>query len=232
MKARGIARPISTVVMPAAALLLLVGCMSTQTKDPRGFDVAPLFGMIYGYDNQPVPGVEITVDGKAGPESDLMGRFVFPDLERGAHSIVATKQCYETISVPLKFLNQTQVLYLQMYSQSQLLDLAEKRIQAREWARARDLLSRAASVDPQDPACRFVRAILDFKTGRIDDAVSGLRSLLDSGVAEPAVYLFLADIYQDRLHEPAQAAALLEQYLERKGSAEIERRLRGLTHGD
>ncbi len=226
MKTPALPRVTPQFALVATALFILAGCMSQQVKDPRGFDVAPLFGMIYGYDNQPVAGVRISVDGKPGPQSDLMGRFVFPDLSRGEHSIIARKSGYETISISLKFLNQTQVLYLQMYSLAQLLDLAEKHIEAREWARAKDLLSRAATVDPADPAYRYVKAILDFRKGNTADAVSALRGLLDAGVAEPAVYLFLADIYQYRMGDPPEAAQMLKAYLERKGSADVEQRLR------
>lgn len=211
-----------------AIFVALIGCVSQQAKDPRGFDVAPLFGMIYGYDNQPVSGVEISVDGKAGPESDLMGRFVFPDLPRGAHSVIATRPGYETLSVNLRFLNQTQVLYLQMYSQAQLVDLAEKSIRGREWAKAQGLLSRASAIDAKDAAYRYVVAILDYKRGKVADAVTGLQGMLDDGVTEPAVYLFLADIYQYRLKDPGNAASLLEAYLERKGDPDVEQRLRSI----
>lgn len=221
-------RRVILLVTTLPIFLALFGCVSQQTKDPRGFDAAPLFGMIYGYDNQPVSGVQISVDGKPGPQSDLMGRFVFPELERGVHSVVAAKAGYETLSVTVQFLNQTQVLYLQVYSQTQLIDLAETSIRAREWAKARELLGRAKSIDPKDAAYRYVEAILDFKRGRTDDALRTLQELLDDGVTEPSVYLFLSDIYQYRLNNLEKAATLLKAYLDRKGDPDVEQRLRSI----
>ncbi|HUX13664.1 MAG TPA: hypothetical protein VMW87_11595 [Spirochaetia bacterium] len=210
------------------AAVLLVSCVSARASDPHGFDRAPLFGMIYDIDNQPVAGVALQLDAKRGPESDLMGRFVLPALAAGEHKVIASKPGYETLSVDVHFTIQTQVLYLQLCSQAQLVQKAEESIAEREWGKAGELLDRAGRVDPANTLYRYTRAVLDFRRGRTEDAASVLRALLDAGVTEPAVYLFLADICQYTLGDSVEAAELLRAALERKGNPEVEKRLRAI----
>lgn len=215
----------------AVAAALFMACVSAQTKDPHGFDRAPLFGMIYDHDSQPVPGVDLSLDGRRGPQSDLMGRFVLPDLARGDHRLIAARAGYEALGVDLRFINQTQVLYLQMYSQSQLVAEAEQQIKAREWAKAQQVLDRAAKIDPQDVLLRYLRAVLAFRRAEDDAAIAELRGLPDSAATEPAVYLFLADIYQYRLKDRITAEKMLTLCLERRGGPELEKRLEELRSG-
>jgi len=204
---------------------LLSSCMSAGAANLHEFSEAPLFGMIYDQDNRPVANVKLQVDGKPVAESDLNGRFLIPRLARGDHKVVATKPEFETLRIDLNFSNETQVLYLQMFSQSQLLAMAETRITQRNWQQARTLLERAGKIDRRDPVYRYVVAILDYRTGNPTQAASDLSQLLASGVEDPSVDLFLADIYQYSLKMPQKAIPYLKEYLAQKGDDAVSRRL-------
>lgn len=219
---------VAAIFLPLAAVMLF-SCVSAKAKNPRAFMSAPLYGMIYDLGNQPVGNVLLSVDGKKGPRSDVTGRFVIPDLERGDHTITAAKDGYEDLAIRLSFLDDTQILYMQMRSAQQLVSLAEKMIEEKEWARARSCLDRAAKVNSKDPVYRYVSAILDYYQGKSESAEKILRSLLDAGYSQPAVYLFLADLYQYRLNKPAAAAAELRTYLELRSDPAVKKRLEGLT---
>lgn len=210
------------------ALFAFTACVTSPTKDPRAFDRAPLYGMVYDLGNRPVGKAELAVDGNPAASSDVTGRFVLPDLARGDHRILATKEGYEVLTVPLSFLDDTQVLYLQMSSQQQLLACAETKIEAMEWRQARSLLERSASIDSSDPVHRYITAILDWRLGRPREAAGSLQSLIADGFGLPPVYLFLADILQFQLADPEEAARALRSYLELRSDPQIQKRLAAL----
>lgn len=208
--------------------LALASCATTKSATVRQFTAAPLYGMIYDKSNRPVSGVSVAVDGKRVAQSDVNGRFVVPRLSRGAHEIVATKSGFETLRTRLDFLSETQVLYLQILSQSELLSSAETQLSRRNWARARALLGRAGKVDPTNPVYLYTLAILDYRTKKMTDAVRELNALLSSGERAPSVYLLLADIFQYSLGKPERAVADLKEYLAQKGDDAVSRRLQRL----
>jgi tetratricopeptide (TPR) repeat protein len=211
--------------------VLLASCVSTKNAKLDDFTEAPLFGMVYDHDNRPVTKVDIQVDGKSVAESDLNGRFVIPQLAKGTHSVVAAKSGYEPLSLNLQFDTQTQVLYIQMFSESQLLSMAETALGDRDWAQAEDLLGRAEGIDAKDPVYRYLVAIYDFRTGKVKQAAGELSDLIASGVNDPSVYLFLADIYQYSLGSPKEAIPYLERYLDLKGDDAVAKRLDALQKG-
>ncbi len=218
------------------ALLLLaitlVSCASQNLADPNVFNKASLFGMIYDEDNQPCPGVKLSVDGSSDPKtgsiSDIRGRFVIPELARGEHMVVARKEGFEDLSVEVLFLNKTDVLFLRMVSFGQLLTSAEKALEERKWEEAEGFLFRAEKLDPGDGVLLYLRAVRAYKVGMWDEAATFLNGVLGKGIKEPAVYLFLADLYERKLAEPQKAIKNLEEYLGMRADEETQKRLDGL----
>ncbi len=208
--------------------LLMASCASQHQADELAFDTAPLFGMVYDEDNQPCAGVQLTVDGLPGPTTDIRGRFVIPNLSRGKHAIVARKADYEDLAASVEFLNRTDALHLTMTSFDQLLDKAQQALADAKWSDAAGYLDRAGKLDPNDGVLRYLRAVLSWKTGDPQTAVGYLKAIVDSGSNAPAVYLFLADIYQNDLKDPANAIANLESYLKERGDPDVEARLQKL----
>jgi len=212
--------------------LLLAGC-ATGGSDARAFEKAPLFGMMYDEENQPCAGVKLAVDGAmnqkdTGLVTDIRGRFLLPDLARGEHVLVATKEGYEPLRLKIVFLNRTDVLFLRMVSVGQLLAKAEKSLEERKWDEAESLLARAEKLDAGDSALCFLRAVKAYRTGEFTAAVDLLNGILDKGVKEPSIYLFLADIYQENLDDPRKAIEYLDAYLSRRADSDAEKRLAAL----
>lgn len=216
------------IVALSLAVCTLLSCSTTRVNDPRSFSAAPLYGMIYDLDNRPVAKALLTIDGKRGPNSDVTGRFVVPSLARGSHEIVAEKEGYETLRISLSFLDDTQVLYLQICSQQQLLSLAGDKIEEMEWGEAHAYLRRAAAVDETDPVYRFITAILDLHLNQPREAEKTLLSLLATGYEKPAIYLFLADLHQFLLEKPEEAANDLRRYLALRSDPQVQKRLKAL----
>jgi len=222
---------VRTVTLILLSVLLFASCASYKQVDQQTFDTAPLFGMIYDEDNQPCAGVQLTVDGTAGPVTDIRGRFVVPDLPRGDHGIVARKEKYEDLALSISFLNRTDVLHLTMTSFGQLLGSAQKSISDMRWSEAGGYLERAERLDGEDAVLRYLFAIVAWKTADFPRAVNYLTAILAAGTPQPAVYLFLADIYQNDLDDPAKAIASLESYLRLRADPETAKRLGQLKDG-
>jgi hypothetical protein len=213
--------------------LLLGGCATQGNYDGRAFDKAPLFGMMYDEENQPCAGVKLAVDGVAsesdtGFVTDIRGRFMLPALSHGEHSLVATKEGFEQLTVKVLFLSRTDVLFLRMVSFGQLLAKAEKALEERKWDDAESLLARAEKLDAGDSVLQFLRAVKAYRTENYVDAVDLLDGILAKGVKEPSIYLFLADIYQKNLADPQKAVDSLEAYLAKRADSEAEKRLAAL----
>ena len=84
-------------------LLLLHACLSTREQKQREFQQAPLFGMVYDYDQKPCPGAAILVDGQPRGQTDINGRFVVNDLARGEHRVGVRKPGFEEQDADFEF---------------------------------------------------------------------------------------------------------------------------------
>ncbi len=209
-----------------AAVVLLASCATQKEKqDVLFFSSAPLMGMIYDDDSQACPGALMVVDGRNGPVSDVRGRFVIPDLSRGDHTVVVKKAGYEELTVPVAFYNKTDVLYLHVISFSQLLSKAEASLDERKWDDAAGYLARAEKLSKDDSIFLYLQAILFYRTGKNQEAVTALTRILDQGISEPYVYLFLADVYEKGLGAPDKAVESLEKFLSARADAEVQKRL-------
>jgi hypothetical protein len=208
--------------------LLGVSCASQHAHDGLAFDAAPLFGMVYDEENQPCAGVRLSVDGREGPMSDVRGRFVVPDLARGEHGLVARKDGYEDLTVSIAFLERTDVLHLRMISFDQLLGMAQEALQDARFGAAEAYLVRAERLDPVDAVLRYLFALHAWKTGQFVAAVGHLNAIVSAGGKQPAVLLFLADLYERNLGDREKAIESLEAYLVLRSDPDAERRLKAL----
>lgn len=206
-------------------LLFFVSCTTTKKDNLQDFSEAPLFGMVYNYDNQPCSGALVMIDENEGPRTDINGRFVIQSVSKGKHQITVTKDGYEKLDFSFEFLNKSQVLYLRMISFNQLLNEIEKSIENRNWKEGEKLIERAEKMKENDPVELYLKAILLKEKGDVEDSVDTLLNILDLGYNEPYVYLALADIYQYRLNNPAEAIKYIEEYLKLKRNSEVQERL-------
>jgi hypothetical protein len=201
-------------------LAFSVSCTTQRMAErPFEFERAPLSGMIYDTESNPIPAAELSVDGRAVVTSDAYGRFLIPDLERGRHTVTARLERFEPIELEFEFLNKTHILYLRMYSFDALIDEAEDAIEDRDWAEARKLLDRAEPVGTGTDTVivSFLRAVIAYRLGEYREAEAILKNILDSGYEAPAVHLFLADLYVIGLNDPTSAGMHLERYRRLRG---------------
>jgi tetratricopeptide (TPR) repeat protein len=215
---------------------LFSGCATTnkgKTVGDVNYGKISLNGMIYNQEGLPVKGVLLTLDDKATVGSDYNGRFSFPNVEPGEHALVTSLEGYEEYKASFTFTRPSEILYVSLLSIDELLALAEKRIDLRDWSQADSYVQRALAVSPKDSRARYLQAILLSSKQRSDrspeKAKEILLSLLSDGYTNPSVYLFLADIYQYDSSDFAKASEYLRLYLKQRADSDVEKRLKEIT---
>lgn len=216
--------------IPVLICLLFFSCKS-KPEPVIDFKEAPLFGMVYGTDNNPLSGVLIRIETASGngTVSDIDGRFVISSLTKGTHTIFSSLDNYEDLHFRFEFLNRTRVMYLKMTSFDSLLKSAENSIDTKKFEEAENLLNRAAVLNDANPLLLYLRAVLFFKTDQIKQAEEILISLINSGYSKAYVYLFLADLNQYFLNKPDKAIEYLSEYLKIEHNPDAEERVLKLT---
>ena len=207
--------------------VLLIGCAGLPEPEPSG--ALPVHGLVYDYDNLPVPSAVLSIDGKRSAVSDVNGRFVAPPVPPGAYDIQVERDGYEPKHVRLEYSHPTQILYVKLYSAQQLLSLAEKSLEKRDWGTASALLERALAVRPGDAAAGYLHAVLSFRKGDPERAREELDRLLLQGAGDPFIHLFLADILQHRLGRTEEALDHLDSFLASRYDPDIDARRTALA---
>jgi tetratricopeptide (TPR) repeat protein len=203
-------------------------CTSYLNTNLEEFASADLLGMIYDNNNQACPGVRITVDGWTGPVSDVNGRFTLVNLSRGKHALSVKKEGYEEAVFQIEFLNRTQIIYLKVYSFEQILDLAERALQDRKLGAAEEYLERARKINESDSLLLYLQAVIELKRDQVQEALATLLSIIDQKNAAPHVYLTVADIYEFKLKDAANALRYLRKFASYVESDEIKARIKRL----
>lgn len=211
----------------AVGTVVLSSCLTA--RDPLAFDYAPLFGMIYDAENEPVSAAVIIVNDVDRYQSGVMGRVVIPDLQRGTHRFTVTKDGYEPAHLEVEFASRSHVLYVRMVSFESLLSEAEGELQRGRFDRAMEYLDRASAVDPDDPRTIYLRALLAYRRRNAEEAVCHLQALVTDGTTTAFVHLLAADVHQYLLEDSEQAAASLREYLRMRADSDVERRLTQLV---
>lgn len=206
--------------------LLVLSCTSTPVVEEK--NIIATYCMVYDYDNRPVPGVEILIDGVARAKTDINGRCMIADLDPGTYEVCCTKLEYETVKKEFSLGDMGQVLYVKMYSSAQLLKEAEKELDQRHWQEARAWIDRVLAMHPHDPAACYLDAVLHFRMNDLTGAEDILFTLLKDDYREPYVFLFLADLEQYRLGDLKKAKIQLGEYLKLRYDPDVEQRLQAL----
>jgi hypothetical protein len=208
---------------------LVLGCASTPALSDHGAaEPTTLRGMVYDLDRIPVTGAKVVVSaGLSRLESttDIHGRFAIPEVTLGSVVLTFTKSGYETFEWPLLFTESSQVVYVQMANGDQLYEAAVDALDRKEWQDARRFLDRADKLQPPGPTAVFLRACLESGLGNDRWAAESLEGYFGPRDPVLAVELFLGDLYERRLDQPAQALTHLKRVLQLKDDPEVATRV-------
>jgi hypothetical protein len=168
-----------------AAVFALAFAASCKTAEfgMRKFD---LNGMVYDFENRPVSGYEVSIDGKKAV-TDVTGRFSFAGMTTGMHALKGAKGGFESFSGDIDARDAESIAYIRIASERQLLDLACAALDDGDAPKASGLVARAEGTGHASSDCRFLRAIVLFRMGDADGARSTLDALIADGCEDPYV---------------------------------------------
>lgn len=191
-------RPSAVFLVPFC-LCILSACASTGSKAAATFT---LNGMVYDHSGTAVNGMEIKLGQSHAARSDYSGRFSFPGAKSGEYALAASLQGYESFSGMIRVSSPADILYLSVFSKSDLLRCAKDSMRDGEWSAAAAYADRALAVEPGDPRALFLKALVLSSRGnpsRDTGAASAILSeMLADGVEDPSVRALLEDIRLER----------------------------------
>lgn len=212
-------------------LPLILSCVSSGKKNVSDVDYGQvsLNGMIYNQEGLPIKNVTLTIDDSFVTSSDYNGRFTFPDIALGEHTVATSCQGYEAYSTKFYLSRPSEILYISLRSLEAILSLTEKFMDSRDWIQADSCITRALAIQPLDLRTRYLQASLYATKQRKDRSPDKARAILSTllldGYSNPSIYLFLADLYQYDYSDNKKAVEYLESYLKQKNDSVIEKRL-------
>lgn len=155
------------------------GCQSTSVKNVKYKDTNPvLYGMVYDYDNSPVPDAEIYVNEQYITRSDVQGRFMITSSAKRNEKLLVRVEKDTFEAVEDSFLNDPMnVMYFRLPNASQLLALAEDSTEKHLYEEAIEYLERGHKLAPHRSDISYLRCIVLYKQGKTNDAISELKAL-------------------------------------------------------
>lgn len=182
------------------SIVLLVLSCQTPSTDPTEFETSQLSGLVYDYAGQPIKDVIITLDDIPAAVSDVNGHFIFANVAKGEHSILAEGRDLESLKVDIEFRSRRDILYLRMYSLSNLLDKANAALLTLDFPQADLYLGRAEALSPLGPQVAYLRAIYLTKLGEPAAAFEAIETILQQRIYGAPVVQLLRQIV-DRFPE-------------------------------
>jgi tetratricopeptide (TPR) repeat protein len=179
------------VLLPLFCVILsLISCNTAGYR--RGS--AGLNGMVYDFENKPIPQYIITVDEKTPVSTDINGRFFVPRVRMGKHEIKGYKDGYESYTGALAINDRRQIVYLRVPNVSQLLGLADAALSKNNIEEAAVYIQRAGAIGEKTAELFFYSAVVLFRQGEYRAAIEKLQDALSFGFRDEYVVKFLNDL--------------------------------------
>lgn len=212
--------------MKKLSLILLICFFSLTGCRSNKFEMPSVQGMIYDGNNEPVSDVEVLINDKKNAVSDIYGHFTLTGLElTKAYSLKAVKKGFEDVNFSFNYSSPSQVIYLRMYSASELLSSAEAMVEEKKYNEAEKFLDRAELSGGSYLGINYLRACIKYLTGDYDAALSLLNAIVNEGYVDSNIYLFIADVYENGFSDIENTKIYLQKALELSYDPAIQKRL-------
>ena len=135
----------------------LAGCASAPEVPRSG--TGALEGIVYDARGAPVREVEVAVAEAHPVRTDVNGRFAIPGVGPGTHRVVARRDGFETFDAETVVGGPTDVLYLRLFSASDLAAGAQAALDRARTAEATELIERAMNAAPHSASISSVQHV-------------------------------------------------------------------------
>jgi hypothetical protein len=151
-------------------------------------------GMIYDFENRPLPNYTIALGKKYSAFTDINGRFFLPKVRAGRYEASGRKSGYESFKGEIIVSDKKQIVYLRIPSSGQLLDLAGDALSKNQIDEAGEFTRRAYNIGVQSTELLFYMAVVAFRKKDYPGALYYLQTAVDSGFADEYVHRFLDEL--------------------------------------
>jgi len=169
------------------ALAIILSCKTAEFN----LKVVDINGMIYDFSNRPIAYCEISLGENHNTSTDINGRFTLHKVPFGEYTITGQKKGFETYISEIYIKDNSQIIYIRMPSQSQLLEMVDEALVGNNFADADALLGRAYQIDQNNVEMLFYYATLKFRQREYDKAISFLETAQRLGSQDIYVGRFL-----------------------------------------
>ena len=138
-------------------------------------------GMVYDFDNRPVPGYRLELNKDLTVVTDITGRFTFEKVKLGDYVLTGESTVYEPYEGTISIYNPEQVIYLRIPSFSQLLNLTDKALEDGNVSEAEQFLHRAATMDEEHIDVLLYKAVLEYRKNNIERAMRAIERVKVKG---------------------------------------------------
>lgn len=178
------------LIAATCAALLFSACATADFRRGR-IDV---HGMVYDFENRPVAGYLVSLDGKEKAVSDAMGRYVIPSLPAGEYGLRGSREGFEDYEADVSVTSKTDIQYLRVASAEQLLSLADASLESGDLEEAASYVTRAEKTGTRSFLIPYYGAVIAFRSGQHPDALSILEALEEKGNRDPTVAKMKGDM--------------------------------------
>lgn len=179
----------------AASFLFALSCATSGNKVYSTFTVN---GMVYDHSGSAVNGMEIRLGADRVAKTDYAGRFSFPDTVVGDYALKASMNGYEPFSSQIRISSPADIVYVSVFSLSDLLRAAKNSMRKGEWSEATSYAERALAMEASNPRALYLKALIlssRLNPARdLEGAEKILKGMVSSGYDDQNVKRLLSDI--------------------------------------
>jgi tetratricopeptide (TPR) repeat protein len=169
-------------------------CFTVCNTTGYGRIAVGLNGMVYDFENKPVPQYIITIDNKTPVSTDINGRFFVPKVRSGKHQIRGEKSGYEEYKGEIIINDRRQIVYFRIPNTAQLLNLADDALSRNRIEEAALYIKRAETIGETTTELLFYSAVVFFRKGEYKPAIEKLKTALSLGSRDEYVTRFLDEL--------------------------------------
>ena len=159
-----------------AAAIPALFFFACKSADPSKAPVT-LNGMIYDTQNRPVVNYTICVDGEYKCQSDISGRFVLKDIQKGEHVITGSGDSYLDINENAVIYDKAQILYIRVPSVESKLKEAFSYLEEDLFEKAEESIGEILLSDEDNTDALFFMCVVKLRQVKREESLDYLEKL-------------------------------------------------------
>lgn len=172
------------LLIKTLCIFLVAISFTSCASKPFSYRKTDLHGMVYDFDNKPVPRYHIIFGNNYVVETDVTGRFTIEDIPLGTYIVKGARNGYEDYVHEIEIGSRTDVIYMRVASGEQLLDLTDLALSENNVSDASVYVKRANMTGSSNPQISLYTTVIMFRQERYEDALVTLLAAEKGGLRD------------------------------------------------